>query len=88
MEEKNSNWAIPTESYELKNISLPNVTGRKFIRKIVELFDLVFEHHSDGDHRRITFQTCVEVCPQIMVELKRLSLDGGKLGIVSGDCSS
>ena len=66
MAEKNGDWVISTEGDELKKISLSNVTERKFINKIDELFDLVFEHHSDGGNRRSQFQKYVDMCPQII----------------------
>ena len=63
LSENNSNWVIPTELDELKKMSLSNVTARKFIRKIDELFGLVFDHHSDGGDRRSQFQKCVDMYP-------------------------
>ena len=69
--EKNGNWVISTEGDELKMISLSNVTSHKFSNKIGELFDLVFEHRSDGGARMIQFQTCVDMHPQIMEKLRQ-----------------
>ena len=60
--ERNSNWVIQTKGEELKQLYLSNATARKFIRKIGELYDFLFKHHSDGGARRHQFK---KVCTYI-----------------------
>ena len=50
--EEIGNWVLPTEGDELKKISLSNVTARKFVNAIAQLFDIVFRFNEDNGLRR------------------------------------
>ena len=71
LSEENGNWVLPTEGDELKKISLSNVTARKFVNAIDQLFDIVFKFHEDDGLRRGVFQRCVDGYPKMMEKIRQ-----------------
>ena len=57
---KNGSYVIPTKRGELKKMSFSNITARKLVNNIKQVFDEVFKFHTVDDLQRKTlFQTCL-----------------------------
>ena len=48
LSEQNGNWSVPQDSGELKVLSFSNVTARRLVSNIDQIFDAVFRFHNDA----------------------------------------
>ena len=74
LSEQNGNWSVPQDSGELKVLSFSNVTARRLVSNIDQIFDAVFRFHNDDSVRRQLFHTCLkEMFPPIVTALRKRS---------------
>ena len=74
LSEQNGNWKVPQESNELKVLSLSNVTARRLVSNISQIFDAVFRFHNDNGARKQLFNDCLVVMfPPIIAALRKRS---------------
>ena len=74
LSEQNGNWKVPQESNELKVLSFSNVTARRLVSNISQIFDVVFRFHNDNGVRRQSFHECLVVMfPPIITGLRKRS---------------
>ena len=74
LSEQNGNWKVPQESNELKVLSFSNVTARRLISNISQIFDVVFKFHNDNGARKQLFHDCLVVMfPPIIAGLRKKS---------------
>ena len=72
LSEKNGNWKVPQDRGELKVLSFSNVTARRLVSNIHQVFDVVFRHHNDDGGRQKLFNTCLkELFPPIIATLRQ-----------------
>ena len=72
LSEKNGNWKVPQDSGELKVLSFSNVTARRLVSNIHQVFEVVFRHHNDDGARQKLFNTClIELFPPIIATLRQ-----------------
>ena len=74
LSEQNGNWSVPQDSGELKVLSFSNVTARRLVSNIDQIFDAFFRFHNDDGVRRQLFHTCLkEMFPPIVTALRKRS---------------
>ena len=74
LSEQNGNWSVPQDSGELKVLSFSNVTARRLVSNIDQIFDVVFRLHNDDGARRQLFHNCLKVMfPPIITALRKRS---------------
>ena len=74
LSEQNGNWRVPQDSGELKVLSFSNVTARRLVSNIDQIFDLVFKFHNDDGVRKQLFHECLKVMfPPIVTALRKRS---------------
>ena len=74
LSEQNGNWRVPQDSGELKVLSFSNVTARRLVSNIDQIFDLVFKFHNDDGVRKQLFHECLKVMfPTIVTALRKRS---------------
>ena len=72
LSEKNGNWKVPQDRGELKVLSFSNVTARRLVSNIHQVFDVVFRHHNDDGGRQKLLNTCLkELFPPIIATLRQ-----------------
>jgi len=72
LSEQNGNWKVPQDSGELKVLSFSNVTARRLVSNIDQVFDVVFRYHNDDGARQKLFHTCLkELFPPIITTLRQ-----------------
>ena len=65
---------MPQDSGELKVLSFSNVTARRLVSNIDQIFDLVFKFHNDDGVRKQLFHECLKVMfPPIVTALRKRS---------------
>ena len=65
---------MPQDSGELKVLSFSNVTARRLVSNIDQIFDLVFKFHNDDSVRKQLFYECLKVMfPPIITALRKRS---------------
>ena len=47
LSEQNGNWGVPQDSGELKILSISNITARRLVSNIEQIFDMVFRYHNN-----------------------------------------
>ena len=74
LSEQNGNWQVPQESNELKVLSFSNVTARRLVSNISQIFEVVFRFHNDNGARKQLFHDCLVVMfPPIIAALRKIS---------------
>jgi hypothetical protein len=74
LSEQNGNWSVPQDSGELKVLSFSNVTVRRLISNIDQIFALVFKFHNNEGVRKHLFNDCLKnMFPPIMMALRKRS---------------
>ena len=81
LSEQNGNWRVPQNSGESKVLSFSNVTARRLVSNIDQIFDLVFKFHNDYGVRKQLFHECLKVMfPPIVTALrKRISFSDDEI---------